>query len=159
MAGRNCFYLAMVARDSYCDHIMGLLLVFLTKKTRYIQINMCWFFSMVVSTYLDTIGMAMRLWGYPSKEVPLTPPYITWDLCAIPIMTMMFLHYKPKINPIIKSIVLGLFGSLILQPIAQLLGLYNPYHWKHWYSIPMAMMIYLGANYFYNEFNFRRPSK
>ncbi|HZK84010.1 MAG TPA: CBO0543 family protein [Desulfosporosinus sp.] len=130
---------------------------FLRKKPDTYRLICAGFFSMVVSTYLDTVGMAMRLWGYPSKEIPLMPPFITWDLCVIPVMTMIVLHYKPNINPLIKSIVLGVFGSLILQPIAQLLGLYSPYRWPHLYSIPMAMMIYLGSNYFYNEFSFRRP--
>jgi len=130
---------------------------FLRKKPDTYRLVCAGFFTMMVSTYFDTVGMALRLWGYPSKEIPLIPPYITWDLSAIPIITMMFLHYKPKINPVLKSIVLSLSGSFILQPIAQLLGLYSPYHWKHWYSVPMVIMIYLGANYFYNIFSFRNP--
>ena len=126
----------------------------LRKKPDTYRLVCAGFSTMIMSAYLDTVGLSLRLWGYPSQEVPLVPPYITWDLCAIPVITMIFLHYMPKTNPIIKSIVLGVFGSFIIQPIAQLLGLYAPYHWKHWYSFLFVIIIYLGANYFYNEFSF-----
>ena len=159
MVGRNCFHLAMVARDNYFNLTMGLLLVFLRKKPDTYRLVFAGLFTMLASTYMDTVGMALRLWGYPTKEVPIVPPYLTWDLCTIPIITMIFLHYKPKINPIIKAIVLGIVGSFIIQPIAVWVGLYNPYHWKHAYSFPIVIMIYLGANYFYNKFSFRRPNK
>lgn len=110
-------------------------------------------FVMLVVTYMDTIGMALHLWGYPTKEVPLIPPYLTWDLSVIPVLVMAFLHYKPEVNPIWKSIILGLIGSLIIQPFAVIMGLYIPHHWKHYYSFPIAIVIYLAANYFYNYFD------
>ncbi|MBC2724077.1 CBO0543 family protein [Desulfosporosinus sp.] len=130
--------------------------VFLRKKPDTYRLLCAGFFTMIVATYLDVVGMALRLWGYPSKEVPLIPPFITWDLSAIPVLTMIFLHYKPNVKPIVKAIVLAIFGSLILQPISVLLGLYIPYHWHHYYSIPFVIVIYLGANYFYNDSNFKR---
>jgi len=125
---------------------------FLRKSPDTYRLVCAGFFTMLVASYMDTIGMALRLWSYPTKEIPLAPPYITWDSCAIPIITMIFLHYRPEISPIIKSIVLGILGSFIVQRIAVLIGLYNPLHWKHIYSFPLVIIIYLGANYFYNEF-------
>jgi len=130
---------------------------FLRKKSDTYRLICAGFSTMIMSAYLDTVGLSLHLWGYPSQEVPLVPPYITWDLCAIPVITMIFLHYMPQINLIIKSIVLGVLGSFIVQPIAQLLGLYAPYHWKHWHSLPFVIIINLCANYIYNEFSFRRP--
>jgi len=105
-------------------------------------------FVMLAATYMDTVGMALRLWGYPTKEVPLVPPYITWDLCAIPVAVMIFLHYKPAVNPLIKAIILGIVGSFVMQPLAVMAGLYIPYHWKHHYSFPMVILIYLTAKLF-----------
>ena len=131
--------------------------LFLRKKPDTYRLVCSGCVAVLLATYMDTIGMAFRLWGYPTKAVPLVPPYITWDLCAIPIITMIFLHYVPEINPIIKSIALGIFGSFIMQLIAVWVGLYTPYHWKHAYSFPIVIIVYLCANYFYNEFRFRRP--
>jgi len=132
---------------------------YLRKKPDTYRLVCAGFSTMLSATYMDVVGMALRLWGYPTKEVPLVPPFITWDLCAIPVITMVFLHYQRKVNPILKSIVLGILGSFVMQPFAVWVGLYIPYHWKHVYSFPLVIIIYLGANYFYNMFSFRKPNK
>ncbi|WP_088225575.1 CBO0543 family protein [Desulfosporosinus sp. FKB] len=132
---------------------------YLRKKTDTYRLVCACFFTMLAATYMDTIGMALHLWGYPTKEVPLVPPYLTWDLSVIPVITMIFLHYCQSISPIIKSLVLGILGSFIMQPFAVWVGLYIPYHWQHAYSFPLVIIIYQGANYFYYKFSFKWPNK
>ena len=51
----------------------------LRKKPDTYRLVCAGFSTMIMSAYLDTVGLSLRLWGYPSQEVPLVPPYITWD--------------------------------------------------------------------------------
>lgn len=98
-------------------------------------------------TGLDTIGMALGLWGYNSKIVPLIPPYEPYDLSLGPIMTMLFLQFKPNSKPIVKAIVYAAIASFAFQPALQWAGLYNPKVWKHIYSFPILVVIYLIAHF------------
>lgn len=130
--------------------------LFLRKRPDTYRLVCAGLFTMLAATYMDTVGMALRLWGYPTKEIPLVPPFLTWDLSSIPVITMVFLHYRRQMSPILKSIILGLFGSFLMQPFAVWTGLYIPYHWKHAYSFPLVVLIYLSANFFYNGFGWKR---
>ncbi|MCX7924055.1 MAG: hypothetical protein N3B21_18900 [Clostridia bacterium] len=108
----------------------------------------------LISTLLDTLGMSLGLWGYNSKLIPIIPPFVPWDLCLIPVSTMILLQYFPRINPWIKAIVYALAGSFIVQPLAEWIGLYNPKVWKHYYSFPFVIVLYMLANYLFTRKEF-----
>lgn len=76
----------------------------------------------LLTYYMDAIGLSLGLWSYPTELVPLIPHYITWDFCVIPIAAMFTLQIKPNTNPFIKAIVLGIVGAYIIQPLATWIG-------------------------------------
>jgi len=95
--------------------------------------------------------MALGLWSYPTKTIPIIPPFPEFDLCAIPVGNMFMLQIMPNVSPIIKAITLSIPASLVAQPFAVVVGLYNPKHWHHYYSIPFVIIIYLSANFLYEK--------
>lgn len=109
------------------------------------------FFIMLCAVLLDTIGMAMGLWSYPTKSIPLIPPMMAFDISLIPVGIMFSIQCFPKVRAIIKSIIIAGCGSFVIQPLAVLLGVYNPKHWRHYYSFPITIVIYLFADYFYKK--------
>jgi hypothetical protein len=104
------------------------------------------FFVMLISSYMDILGVGMHLWSYPVNALPLMPEFIIFDLCALPVATMLTIQFFPKVNPLIKAILFSGFASFIFQPINVWLGLYNNMAWKHYYSFPIIIVIYLLAN-------------
>ncbi|HZK85549.1 MAG TPA: CBO0543 family protein [Desulfosporosinus sp.] len=104
----------------------------------------------VATFYMDTIGIALGLWSYPIKDIPLIPSYVTWDFCIIPVASMITLQYKPNANPFIKAMTLAIIGGFIVQPVATRFGYYQIKHWHHAYSFLLIIIIYLLGYYFYN---------
>ena len=109
------------------------------------------FTVMIIVCYLDSMGMALGLWSYSTKTVPIIPSFPEFDLCAIPVGNMFMIQIMPKINPIIKAIILSIPAALLAQPLAVIIGLYNPKHWHHYYSIPFVIVIFLFSNFLYTK--------
>jgi len=105
------------------------------------------FFVMVFSSALDMIGLAMNLWYYPITVFPLMPEFNPFDICALPVATMLCIQYFHNINPYIKAIIYSLISSFMFEPLNQWLGLYKQILWKYYYSVPIMIFIYLVANY------------
>lgn len=82
------------------------------------------------------------------------PEFIPYDICALPVATMLFIQFFPTVKPLIKSLVYSAFASFIFQPIGVWLGLYNNMAWKHYYSFPILIIVYLLANYIATKNNF-----
>lgn len=111
---------------------------------------------LIVSSFLDAIGMALNLWTYDSKLIPLIPPYAPWDFCVIPVSVMLLIQIKPKVSPFLKAAALSGVGSFVVQPLIEWLGLYNPKSWKHYYSFPIAYVIYLIGHYISKRKSFEK---
>jgi hypothetical protein len=106
------------------------------------------FFTMLISSWFDVLGILFGLWSYHFELVPFSPAFLPWDITFIPVTTIAFLQYKPHINPFIKAVVFSGIGSFLAQPTFVVLGYYAPKHWEHYYSFPILLVIYLLANYF-----------
>jgi hypothetical protein len=105
------------------------------------------FFVIIISSLLDMIGIALHLWSYPTTVFPLMPSYIPFDFSSLPVITMLFIQFFPKIKPVIKALVYAVVGSLVFQPLMELIGLYCHDQWEDYYSIPILFVIYLLADY------------
>jgi len=105
------------------------------------------FFVMVFSSALDDIGLTMNLWNYPTMVFPLMPEFITFDVCILPVATMLFIQYFPNVSPYIKAVIYSVTSSFIFEPLNVRLGLYEKIHWEYYYSVPIMIFIYLVANY------------
>lgn len=109
----------------------------------------------LISTYLDTIGMALGLWTYEVEVIPLIPPYIPWDLCVIPVITMFALQIKPRLNPVLKALIIATLG-VITEEIFELTGLYDAKHWQHYHSFPIFFIMFLIAYYVSSRSKFKK---
>ncbi|MTI81676.1 MAG: hypothetical protein FH758_12515 [Firmicutes bacterium] len=110
----------------------------------------------LIAGYLDYAGIALGLWSYKSQVIPFIPAFMPWDFTLLPVFTMFFLQYYPKVNPWIKALLYAGFGSFIVQPFAVYLDLYDPKQWKHYYSVPFLIVIYLIAHYFAYRSKFKK---
>lgn len=114
---------------------------------------------MLITSYLDFLGIVMGLWGYPYKLVPTIPPFLTWDVTLLPVTAMLFYQFKPRTNKYIKAVCFAVLGSFIVQPVFQWLGFYDPMGWKHYYSFPFMVIIYLIGDYLTKRGNFELLQK
>lgn len=106
------------------------------------------FSVMLISSFLDVIGIAAGLWCYPYNVFPLMPEFIPFDISALPVATMVMIQIFPKVRPIYKSLVYAASASFIFQPLMHLINLYDPLQWQNYYSFPILVGIYMTANYF-----------
>ena len=104
-------------------------------------------FVMVFSSALDDIGLTMNLWNYPTIVFPLMPEFITFDVSVLPVSTMIFIQYFPRVSPYIKAVIYSVSSSFIFEPLNVKLGFYVKIHWEYYYSVPIMIFIYLVANY------------
>jgi len=79
--------------------------------------------------------------------IPIVPAHLPWNITLAPVSVMATIQFKPNINPYLKSVVYSLLNSFVAQPLSVLLGLYNPKIWRHYYSVPIFIVIYLIAHY------------
>lgn len=113
-------------------------------------------FVMVFSSALDMIGLSLDLWYYPVTAFPLMPEFNPFDICALPVATMLFIQYFPTVSPYIKAIVYSITSSYIFEPLNVWLGLYRLVHWKYYYSVPIMFFLYLLANYISSRNEFEK---
>jgi hypothetical protein len=104
-------------------------------------------FVLIISSILDMLGIVLNLWSYPSTTFPLMPCYVEFDFCSLPVTTMLFIQFFPKIKPVYKAIVYATAGSLIFQPLMEYIGLYCQEQWADYYSIPILFGIYMIADF------------
>lgn len=106
-------------------------------------------YIMVVCSFYDALGMALGLWGYNYKLIPLIPPFIPWDVSAIPVAAMIFFQFARRVKPFFKGLIYAFTGAYLSEPFFYWLGFYNPKAWKHIYSFPIILFIYYTAYFIY----------
>jgi hypothetical protein len=99
--------------------------------------------AMLISSWLDYVGVTLGLWRYYNKLIPLMPDYIAWDFALMPVTIMFFLQIKPKISPIIKGLIFAGLTAFIAEPLFLWLGYYAYPGWKPLWSFPFFLVIYL----------------
>ena len=121
--------------------------LFIRKKESTDRLLYVALFVMVFSSALDDIGLTMNLWHYPIMVFPLMPEFITFDISVLPVATMLFIQYFPRVSPYIKAVIYSVISSFIFEPLNVKLGFYVKTHWEYYYSVPIMIFIYLVANY------------
>jgi hypothetical protein len=102
-------------------------------------------FVLIIASWFDFLGVAYGLWGYKAMLFPTIPSFMPWDISLIPVTTMLWLQYKPRVNPFIKAISYSALTAFIGEPLFDWVGLYNPINWNSFYSFPIYTLIYLVA--------------
>lgn len=113
-------------------------------------------FVMLISAWLDLMGILFGLWSYYSNVVPFSPAFLPWDFTLLPVTVMFLLQIKPKISPFIKAVAFSGFSSFIAEPFFNMIGIYNPSHWKYIYSFPIIIVIYLISDWLSKRMYFER---
>ena len=129
---------------SLCLTIVPWVIWFLVrKKDSQIRLLLAGLIMLVISSWLDFIGVVLGLWFYTADIVPTIPSYLPWDFTILPVITMLFIQFKPKANPWIKAALFSSFNSFLGEPLMQWLGLYVPLKWSIFYSLPIYILIFL----------------
>lgn len=115
-------------------------------------------FTMLIASLLCMVGVSQSGWNYNTFLVPYFPEYLPWDLTVMPVMTMLFFQYFPKINPWLKGAAFGAIAGYVVEPIFIWLGMYEPSGWEHHYSLPIYFAIYMSAYWLYKR-NLREGEK
>lgn len=102
-------------------------------------------FTLVVASTFDLFGVAFGLWHYSGKVMPIIPTFIPWDFSLIPVTMMLFLQYKPTLNPLLKAVIYSALASFVGEPLFEWVGLYTSENWSSLYSFPIYITIYLIA--------------
>jgi magnesium-transporting ATPase (P-type) len=102
-------------------------------------------FGIMIASLLDFLGLVFGLWHYSGRALPIIPTYIPWDASLIPVTIMLWLQYKPTLNPLLKAVIYGALTSFIGEPIFEWIGLYTREGWSVFYSFPIYIVIYLIA--------------
>ncbi|MFY0762235.1 CBO0543 family protein [Metabacillus dongyingensis] len=113
------------------------------KKESTARLLFAGFFVMIVSSFLDFLGVAFGKWYYTGKVIPTIPSYIPWDFVLIPVFVMFLIQFKPHWSPILKGILFAGVSSFVGEPFFKWLGFYVELEWSSFYSFPIYIVIYL----------------
>jgi hypothetical protein len=103
-------------------------------------------FVLIVSSYLDLLGVQEGKWYYTGKVIPYLPSFLPWDWSILPVFTMLLIQSKPKMPSILKGLIFGGIGAFIGEPFFKWLGFYVETDWNTFYSFPIYFAIYLIAH-------------
>ncbi len=113
---------------------------------------------MLAASLLDMAGISQGGWNYNTLLLPYFPEYLPWDLTVMPVGTMLYLQFFPKINPWIKGAVFGATAAYVIEPVFIWLGLYEPSGWEHHYSLPIYFALFMIGYWLYSR-NLRECEK
>lgn len=90
-------------------------------------------------------------------------PWVFWAFCHSKDSTNRLLYAgffsiqcKPKLSPYIKATAFGAAAAFVIEQAAECLGLYKIIAWKHIYSFPIFILIYLAADWVSKRRHFER---
>lgn len=105
----------------------------------------------IMTNCLNNIGLSYHLWHYDYKIFPDVLMFVPWDYSLFPVGIMFMLQIKPEISAFIKAILFASLTAFIIEPFYSWIGLYQPVHWKYWYSFIIYISLYLIWNKIYNS--------
>lgn len=117
------------------------------------------FFTMLAATLLDMGGVSQGGWNYNTWLLPYSPEYLPWDLTVMPVTSMLFYQFFPKINAWLKSFVFAVIASYVIEPLFVWMGFYEQSEWEHHYSLPIYIAIYMIGYWLYSRAKFEAKQK
>lgn len=108
----------------------------------------------IISSWLDFLGVHFNLWYYTVYILPTPPSFILWDFCLMPVLAMVIIQIKPSVNPIFKALLFAGMAAFIGEPLFDVFGFYVRKHWEYYYSFPIDILIYWIAHVISRHKNF-----
>ncbi|WP_066307235.1 CBO0543 family protein [Bacillus sp. FJAT-29814] len=102
-------------------------------------------FGLIVSAWFDFLGLVLGFWHYAGRVLPTIPTFLPWDFTLIPVTIMLWLQFKPALNPFFKAVIYSALTSFIGEPLFEWIGFYTTVKWSVFYSFPIYVIIYLIA--------------
>jgi xanthine/uracil permease len=124
-----------------------ILWLFFRKKESTYRLLASGLIVMLISSWLDFVGIALGLWHYNFDVLPLLPSYLPWDFTLIPVIIMFLIQFKPRSNPFIKALIFAGGSAFIGEPFFESIKTYTPENWKYIYSFPFLFCIYLLGHF------------
>ncbi len=100
-------------------------------------------FTLIVTTFLDTLGGELQLWEYPYMILPWGPRILCIDIIIAVIFMMNYQFFHKWKSYIFSSTIISAVFSFVLEPLSVLLNLYEPMKWNSFYSFPIYILISL----------------
>lgn len=106
-------------------------------------------FSAIIITFiLDLVGISNKLWAYPLKIVPSVTSFVPFTVSLIPVLIMLLIQFKPRLNPYIKAIGFSAVCAYLGLPLFVKIGYYKLLNWTYSYSFFTILITYLIAHWF-----------
>lgn len=102
-------------------------------------------FGLIIASWLDFLGLVFGTWHYTGRVLPTIPTFFPWDFSLIPVTMMLWLQFKPTLNPLLKAVIYSALTSFIGEPLFEWIGFYNPIRWSVLYSFAIYIVIFLIA--------------
>ncbi|WP_374049850.1 CBO0543 family protein [Neobacillus sp. PS3-34] len=102
--------------------------------------------ALSIIPWLDFLGLVFGLWHYSGRVLPTIPAFLPWDFTLIPVTLMLWLQFKPTLNPFFKAVIYSSLTSFISEPVFEWIGFYTTVKWSVFYSFPIYIIIYLIAD-------------
>ncbi|WP_332630289.1 CBO0543 family protein [Halalkalibacter flavus] len=97
----------------------------------------------MISSFLDFLGVQLGLWIYYYEMIPWIPAYEPWDGTLIPVFILVLIEYKPNASPYLKGLIFSAVSAFLAEPFFEFVGLYKEIHWSNLYSFPIYFLIFL----------------
>lgn len=114
----------------------------LLDKKRFNEIGLAGFIAAVLNFFINTTGIELTLWAYPTQIFGVVR---TWSLFELSYITVayMFLnqYFKEWKKYLIAVTIFGAFASFIVQPLLIHFEIFKLYNWRNLYSFPIYFLI------------------
>lgn len=120
---------------------------FFLKKEKRKQYFISSIILMVITSFLDISGLTYDLWRYYVTPMPILGGFFPWNFSIIPIFFIISYEVFSNLSPMVKSVIVALMYAYIGEPIADFLGLTRHHQWRHTYSVPIYIGLYLISYY------------
>lgn len=99
-------------------------------------------FVVLISSWLDFLGVMFNLWYYTADLIPSNPGFISFDFCVLPVFAMLLIQWKPQASPFLKALLFGGVNAFIGEYLLIWMDIYKPSHWHPMYFFPILSGIY-----------------
>ncbi|HWP96063.1 MAG TPA: CBO0543 family protein [Syntrophomonadaceae bacterium] len=121
-------------------------------RKRFLQILVFGFLTAMVSTFFNTLGIALMLWDYPDRFLPISPRLFPVDFVALPFLYMLvYQYYLNWKDFVIANTILAAVLSFVLEPVLVWLNLYELITWRYYYSFPIYIVMPIAARWLTSE--------
>jgi hypothetical protein len=104
-------------------------------RKRILEILLFGTLVIILTSFLDAIGVDLMFWVYPVQFIPLTPRSLPFDVFMVAITYMLLYQFFIKWKSYINALVIMAFTfAFIGEPISKYLNLVYYIKWKYHYS-------------------------